>query len=369
LAEREAEREARREEQEAMLQQLLLMQELGVQSPTGLPGAAPGGAFPAAGAFPGAFPAGYPQQQFPAAPGYPGGFPQQFAPPGYPAAPAGYPQQPYYGPPAAPGAVSAYPGQTGAVPGPPSFPGQTYAPGPYGPPAFAQRPQYMQSAPMGIPQQQAPPGMQWAQFDPAAEMFGMGNYGGRRHPFADSAQAAGLGAADQPVGNPRLKGAQVELGYNIYGPSLDASSKEFYTFEAPDGASWTVFADQVIGPAAIPQQDPRTNRIVYVPPPGGAPPEEDFDWASLQRNLRQFTQTGVQAYQQVALTRELEKGARQARREARGSGFGPVYDPAVGDVAFGERRPIVRRGGVPLWALGLTVGTIGLGIALAAKKR
>lgn len=313
-AEREAARQQRMEEQEALMQQLLFMQELSVQP--GMPQAAPS-------------PYGAPALPFavptPGAPGLPG--PAGFYTPGAPAGPQ-----------------TLFPAQLA----PQGFPGYM--------PAAQPLPAWQQSVGIQAPMQQAGPGMQFASFNPGTELFGMGHYGqqvyqaargGSRYPlpFGDS----GLGAADQPVSNPQLRGALIEKGYNVFGPSTDANNRTYYTFESPDGRTWQVWGKDVIGAAARPVLDPGTQRIIYAPPPGGTPTEEPTDWRSIQEGIQSAIQTGVQAYQGISVGREQAKLVRQQRREEERAG---AALPALS----------VQPSRMPGWVAPVGMAAIGLGL-------
>ena len=176
----------------------------------------------------------------------------------------------------------------------------------------------------------------------------------RQFPF----EFSGLGAADQPATNPRLRGALVEKGYNVFGPSEDAQGRPFYSFESPDGRTWTEWETKVIGRTATPVLDPNTKRIIYAPPPGG---EAAFDTEGLAKTIQDLVGTGVETYRQVALTREQEKAARFARRT------GLPAPP----LALGPPPAEPAAGGIPTWAYGVGALAVGAGIAgaIASKKK
>jgi hypothetical protein len=338
--ERQEEQQAQAQQQAQLMQKLMFMQELGIQPSASM-------------LFPGAAPPPQPVQQ----PGFPAGFgPGPFGPvpgviQGY-GAPA---QLPYGG---VPGMPIQQPGYLPQATGPGLMPYAQSGPVPYGAPS-----------------------MMMTSFNPGAELFGLGQAGqgnwlspgqvnprqiatarqlmaqrqfGRR-PF----ELSGLGTADQPATNPRLKGGLVEQGYNVYGPSEDAQGRPFFSFESPDGRTWTEWATKVVGKTASPVLDPNTGRIIYAPPPGG---EAEVDYTKLTSTIRDLVGTGVTAYRDVTLTREQEKAARSARRRGL---------PPPPPMSFGPPPASVAPGGVPTWAYGIGALAIGAGIAgaIASKKR
>lgn len=294
---RAEERRAARDQQDQMLQQLLVMQEMGINPLTGQPA---GMQMPG---MPAGVPQGYAAPGAFMTPGFGPGLPvssqsmqQGFAPPGYGMQPQGYGMQPQQG--------------------------------------------WQQS--YGVaPAAQAPAGsgFEMVSFDPAAQMFG-------------------LGAVDNPVGNAALRGSLVEAGYSVYGPSLDAQRRAFYTLESPDGRTWTAWGTQVIGPQATPQKDPQTGRVVYAPPPGGVAPEQPTDWGSIGEALRNVLGTGVQTYRDMGMANEERKMAAAQRRMP---GFMPGGQP-----------PASVGSGLPSWVAPVGIAVVGIGIlatVLGGKKK
>lgn len=315
---REEERALRKQEREAELKQLMLLQELaaqGVPVPFAPPGAAalapqlpgyPPGA-PAPGAMPGSVPAGYVPPGFAPAPGFPPG-----------AMPGAVPFA--AGPPMAP------PGYTAPVPQPPGPPQQ--------PSGF---PQYQQSIVPAPPQQAAGPGMQWASFDPGAEMFGMG--------------------ALQATSNPNLTGAMIDEGYVIRGPDTSGSYQILYVggqdMNLPEKAGGdlvgTYTEDQLFqGPVV----DPVTNRVIFTPPaqrPGSA------TQAAVASGIFATLQEAARATGQVLTERERRKAAK----------YGPRYMPPVA-----APPPPPSSGMSPLVVIGaLGIGAAALAIASKRKKK
>jgi hypothetical protein len=298
---RNEERRAAREQQDQMLQQLLVLQELGINPLTGQ----------GAGAQ---------------MPGMPPGVPQGFAPPGAYMAQGFGPQLP--------GVASAMQ--------------QGFAPAGYMPQAQVYMPQQPAEWQQGYgvsPAGQAPAGsgFEMVSFSPKSELFGFG----------------GFGAVDNPVGNTALRGSLVEAGYSVYGPSVDAQRRPFYTFESPDGRTWTAWGTQVIGPTATPQKDPSTGRVVYAPPPGGVAPEEPTNWGSIGEALRNVIGTGVQTYRDVGVAREER---RMLATQRRNPGFMPGGAPPEASIGAG----------LPGWVAPVGIAAVGLGIlaaVLGGKKK
>ena len=275
---REEERELRREEREAQLQQLMLIQELAAKGlptqflPPGLAPPLPPG-FQQQGAPGGFLPPGF-------APQASGGFnPYGQAPPGF--APPGFAPQPGFAP---PGYAATAPGQ------PPAF---TQGAAPFQPPAFQQSQGVM--APQGAP---PPPGMEWAAFDPAAEMFGMG----------------GMGALQQTL-NPSLGGSLIEEGYTIVGPD----DNDMYRIYAPNGAPAAVqgfAAGAPISTARLTQGALRSanGQIIFVPGEGvGA---GGASAAAVTSEIASTLREAIRATGDVLTERERRKAAKYGGGQA-----------------------------------------------------
>lgn len=236
------------------------------------------------------------------------------------------------------------------------------------PGAFTQGPAQAWQQSYGIaPAQQAQgSGFEFATFNPSGEMFGLGADGmpGRRmvmaSPFPGRNPYAmrGLGAADMPVGNATLRGGLIEQGYNVHGPSADAQNRPYYTFEAPDGFTWTVWGTQVIGAQSFPQKDPRSGRVIYAPPTGGMAVEEKTDWNAVQNMFSNLVGTGVNTYGAVSQIRQGEKLADAQRRGYMPTAMGPV-DGGSGFSLSNWIAPVA----------GLGAGAVVLSMLLGGRKK
>ena len=274
---REEDRELRREEREDELRRLMIMQELAAQ---GVPGAlAPVGASALAPMVP---PSAVPA---PPAPGI-----QPFVPPGsfFPGMPQpGMPQPGYAATP--PPSAAMQPFQQGGM-----------------------LPAFQQAAPAPVmPGQAAPAGMEWAAFDPASEMFGMG--------------------AMVPTANPSLRGAQIEEGYVLSGP--DGGGRYTLT-RIRDQATISVKSENEMFTGAIvdqagdeAHQGVRAGSVVYFPPQGGITPNQRA--AAAEQATQQALVTGIFGTVQEAIRgasgylTEQER-AKAARRSGRYAPSAPV---------------------------------------------
>lgn len=254
------------------------------------------------------------------------GLPAAFAPPGATAVPA-VPAAAFPGIPGAPAAPAFVPPGAVAPTVPPAFPQQAPAPAtpPAPPPAAAGPVPYQQSAPLTAPQAAAPPGFQWAAFDPGAEMFGLG--------------------APVPAGNPTLVGAQIEEGYVVVGPENGQ-----YQIIRPDQSVIYKTEDEMY--SAIYDR----GRLIYYPPqqrPPSAAPQ-------IAASIAQVLAAGAGAAGQVFSERERRK-AVEAQVKA---GYQPpVYAPPPG---YDRRRNGSGVGTV------LVLGALGAGVvilAVASKKK
>jgi len=313
---RTEEREIRKEEREAELQRLMRMQELassGVPMSFAPAGAGYGPQLP--GGLPmavtGAVPAGYVPPGFAPAPGFQ-------AQPGYPVA---------AGPPAPP------PGYTSPAP-------QPYQQGMA--PAFSAPQPYQQATAPAFPQGSPGPGQQWASFDPAAEMFGMG--------------------ALQSTRNPNLTGAQIEEGYVIQGPFDNGTYKILYSGgqgmappQSPQGdVVYAALSEDALFRGAL--TDNVTGRVIFTPPttrPEGVAPV-------VIQTVGQTLQTAIQAAGGYFQERERRKAAK----------YGPQYPQYGTDVRIGTGRGAPSSGSGPLLLIGaLGLGAVVLAVAGGKKKK
>lgn len=303
---REEQRRLRAEEREAELERLTLMQELaasGLPLPVATPAAGPATAFAYPGAAAAQLPASIYGQQLPA------GF---TTPPGFqsPALVPGAPQ------------VTAYPGAPGAAPVQQQIqPFQQSAPLPF-----------QQSAPLQpSPAMPAPaPGFQWASFDPAGELFGMG-------PITTA---------------PKLNGGMIEEGFKVYGPNAQGD----YTFFNPDGQRISVktmagrttnlVTEDEIMAGPIMHEVNGQQRVIYSPPSDGGSGAGDGEIAAATASILSSI---AQATGNVLVAREQRKAAEKS-----GDGYQVPGMPSLTIRQEGPQglSPLVVVGGLAVAALG-----------------
>jgi hypothetical protein len=349
---REEERELRKEEREGELQRLMMMQELaskGVPIDMGPPGAASMGPV-----VPGFGPGMMPGMPMPGMPGMPMGYPGMPGMPpgmpmGYPGMPAMQPGMPAMAP--QPGMPAMAP-QPGYAAQPPAAAMQQYQQG-GALPAFTQAP-----AAGAIPGQAPPPGMAWAAFDPASEMFGMGAFA--------------------PANNPTLQGAQIETGYVLRGQGngpyqiLWAQSGEPVVWQ---GKSSFSISEMMAGPIHDTKFGPPGGGggIVYYPPSQSpsqrrasqeAAADAQFN-TELARGIFGATGEIAKAVGGWAVAREDRKAAKRGGR--RGGGY---VDYNMPPPDYGQPQGGRRGGPGPLMLIGaLGIGAAMLAFASSGKKK
>jgi len=188
-------------------------------------------------------------------------------------------------------------------------PGYT-APGYAAPAQQPGMPQYAQSTGITPPRQSPGPGMQWAAFNPGAELFGMGG---------------GIGGLIA-TRNPNLTGAMIEEGYVIRGPLSNGVYEIIYGggqgMPAPtnsrgdrvNGRQYT--EDELFQGAVI---DDKTGRVVFTPPrrrPGSE------TGPIVAAGIFDVIGKGITATGQVLSERERRKAAKYTGRAYGYSGGG-----------------------------------------------